>query len=156
MAQVTLYVPNLRSWQDKQIYVKKGKNFYKTPFVTDAHVHTDSDFHGTRKYIFLEPHVKEMIKNWSVRLFKANGCPKPYYGSNLVKLIFVNIRLEVDVKPQDVMTDYTVQGIYLGKGQVWRNWMSGLTLEQAKDCIKKGNSLTSSLRIVKVSYTLVE
>lgn len=156
MAQVTLYVPDVRSWQDKQIYVKKGKKFYKTPFVTDAHVHTDSDFRGTRKHIYLESHVKRMIQNWSVRLFKTNGGPQPADIHKPNKLIFVNIRLEVDVKPQDVMTDYTVQGVYLGKGQVWRNWMSGLTLEQAKDCIKNGNSLTSSLRIVKVSYTLVE
>lgn len=54
---------------------------------------------------------------------------------------------------------YNVQGnyknIHSGKRE-WKNWMTELTLRQARSLVKQGNSLCTKLRIVKVSYEVID
>lgn len=54
---------------------------------------------------------------------------------------------------------YNVQGNYVsyltGKRE-WKNWMTELTLRQARSLVKQGNSLCTKLRIVKVSYEVID
>ena len=59
--------------------------------------------------------------------------------------------------PPDAIAErsYTVQGYYKGRSQ-WLDWISGNTLKEARDHVKRGNSLTSGLRIVLVVKTIVE
>lgn len=59
----------------------------------------------------------------------------------------------------NVNNTYNVQGKYVnfrtGKRE-WKNWITGLSIRQARSLIKKGNSLCTKLRIVKVSYEVIE
>lgn len=54
---------------------------------------------------------------------------------------------------------YNVQGNYVnshsGK-RAWANWMTDLTLKEAKRLKAGGNSLCTKLRIVKVTYEVIE
>lgn len=54
---------------------------------------------------------------------------------------------------------YAVEGLYKAtefRKKSWRVWMQDLTLEQARNLVSGGNSLCHALRIVRVSYEIVE
>lgn len=153
MAMVTVYVPNVLQI-DKPIYIKKGNLYYQTPFFTNSQIHVDPmNWRCKSYYLFLEDFIELALKKWAKILFRR-GCPKPVCTRKL-GLVFVKTRLTINTKQEPASVSYSVQGIYKGYGQEWCNWMSNLTLKEAKDLIKSGNDFTTSLRIVKVTAVVV-
>lgn len=51
---------------------------------------------------------------------------------------------------------FEVQGLYKHTGGKWTTWMKDLTLSEAECLLKRGNSLTDGLRIVRVHSEVIK